>query len=162
MRLGPAIPVLAALTACTPVRDYQEAARSLRYRLVRVEPDLRMTIPLDRSRIGFRVTLEVENPSTVPFHVLAFGGDLGLEFRGSRRPLGRLELVQPMDLPAGGSARMAAEISFGYSELRENWVAIQALADGAAGAWHLEGTLKVEAFGVPLSLPVRTSRELRP
>ncbi|HLO68017.1 MAG TPA: LEA type 2 family protein [Holophaga sp.] len=154
-----AVPVLVAMAACSPIREYEAAARSLRFRLARVEPQLRMALPLDRSRIAFKVVLEVENPSPVPFHVLGFAGDLALTFRDARRPLGRLELARPLDLPAGGMARMETELSFTYQELRENWTAIQAVASGAPGAWHLEGRLKAEAFGLPIQLPVRTTRE---
>jgi len=153
-----AVPVLAVLAACSPVQEYQEAARSLRFRLVRLEPELRMALPLDRSRIAFRIVLEVENPSRVPFHVLGFGGDLALTWRGERRGLGRLELARPLDLPAGGTARMETELSFTYQELRDNWTAIQAVASGSAAEWHIEGQLRAEAFGFPIRVPVRTTR----
>ncbi|BDU75421.1 NDR1/HIN1-like protein [Mesoterricola sediminis] len=153
------VPVLAAAVACSPIQEYQAAARSLRFRLARVEPDLRVALPLDRSRIVFRLVLEVENPSQVPFRVLGFGGDLGLTFREARRPLGRLELARPLELPAGGTARMETELSFTYQDLRDNWTAIQAVTSGGSGAWHLDGQLKVDAFGFPLQLPVRTTRD---
>ncbi len=153
-----ALPVLACVCACSPLKDYQDAARLLRFHLDRVEPSVHLALPLDRSRMGFRMVIGVDNPSQVPFHVLTFSGDLKLETRGAIQPIGRIELAKPLDLPAAGTGRMDAEVTFTYQELRDNWVAIQAAARGGSGVWHLEGTLKAEAFGLPLSFPVRTSR----
>jgi hypothetical protein len=153
-----ALPILALATACSPLKDYQEAARTLRFHLDRVEPSLRLTLPVDRSRVQFHILLGVENPSTVPFHVVGFTGDLKLETAGATRGLGRLDLTRPLDLPAGGTAQLDADLSFSYGELRDNWAALDAVAKGAPGIWHLEGTLKAQAYGVPLQLPVRTSR----
>lgn len=159
MRTGRlAFPILVFATACSPLRDYQEAARSLRFHLDRVEPGLRLSLPVDRSHVAFRLILGVENPSTVAFHVLAFSGELRLEAAGAPRPIGRIELATPLDLPPGGSAKLDAELTFSYGELRDNWVALQSIAKGAPGAWHLEGTLKAETHGFNLQLPVRASR----
>jgi hypothetical protein len=139
------------------VKDYQEAAQHLRFTLERVEPSIHVSLPVDRSRIAFRVILRVENPSSVPFHVRSFEGGLKLELRnGPIRPLGAVELSSPLELPAGGSARMETEVSFAYQELRENWAAIQSVASGGSGAWHLEGFLCLEAFRIPIKLPVKS------
>jgi len=153
-----ALPALVLATACNPVREYQEAARSLRFTLDRVEPSVHLALPLDRSRVAFRVVVGVDNPSTVPFHVLAFTGDLRLETRGAIHPIGRMDLARPLDLAPRDGGRMEVEVSFTYGDLRDNWVAIQAAAQGGSGVWHLEGVLKAEARGVPISLPVRSSR----
>jgi LEA14-like dessication related protein len=153
-----ALPVLAVTMACTPLKDYQEAARQLRFHLDRVEPSLHVSLPVDRSRIGFRVVLGVENPSTVPFHVVGFTGDLMLDNGGGMRSIGHLELTRALELPAGGQGQLDTELSFSYQDLRDNWVAIQSAAKGGAGTWHLEGALKAEVYGLPIKLPVRTSR----
>lgn len=153
-----AFPILVLATACSPVRDYREAARSLRFHLDRVEPGVHLAFPLDRSRMAFRVVVGVDNPSTVPFHVLAFTGDLRLETRGADHAIGRLDLSRPLDLPPGGSGRMEVEVSFSYGDLRDNWVAIQAAAQGGSGVWRLEGSLKAETYGFPIQFPVKSSR----
>jgi len=153
-----ALPILVCATACSPLKEYQEAARSLRFHLDRVEPSLHLTLPVDRSRMAFKVLLGVDNPSTVPFHVVAFSGDLKLDARGSTGSIGRIELAKAVDLPAGGRAQLETELSFSYQELRDNWVALNAIGKGGAGTGHLEGTLKAQAFGFPIQLPVHTSR----
>jgi len=155
-----ALPILVCAAACSPLRDYQEASRGLRFHLDRVEPKVHVTLPVDRSRIAFKVVLGVDNPSQVPFHVLGFAGDLKLEHRGTLRPIGRLELASPIDLPAAGTGRLETELSFSYSDLRDNWVAIEAMARGGSGTWRLEGSLKVEAYGIRFQIPVRSSRAL--
>jgi len=153
-----ALPILVVATACSPLKDYREAARGLRFHLDRVEPSVHLALPLDRSRMAFRVIVGVDNPSGVPFHVVGFTGDLKLETRGAVRTIGRMDLAKPLDLPAAGTGRMEVEVSFTYADLRENWVPIQAAAQGGSGVWHLEGTLKAEAYGFPVQLPVKSNR----
>ena len=160
MRLGfLALPMLIAVPACSPVRDYQEAARNLRFTLERVEPEVQLALPLDHSRVTFRITLGVENPGTVPFHLQAFEGEFRLVTEGAPQPLGQLHLVQALDLPAGGQAGLVVDLSFGYKDLRERWPALQsALKGDQPGAWELEGTLRAQAYGIPFQVPVRTRR----
>lgn len=153
-----ALPILVLATACAPVRDYREAARGLRFHLDRVEPRVHLALPLDRSRMAFRVVVGVDNPSGVPFHVTAFTGDLRLETRGAVHAIGRMDLARPIDLPPQGAGSMEVEVSFSYGDLRDNWVAIQAAAQGGSGVWLLEGALKAETHGFPIQLPVRSRR----
>jgi len=49
-------------------------------------------------------------------------------------------------------------VSFSYGDLRDNWVAIQAAAQGGSGVWLLEGALRAETHGFPIQLPVRSRR----
>jgi hypothetical protein len=161
MRLGwLAVPLLMAGPACDPVRTYQEAAHSLRFTLDRVEPRLQVAFPLDRSRLTFDLMLGVDNPSTVPFHVQSFQGDLRLESGGAVHPLGRLELVRELELPAQGQAQLAVQLAFTYQDLKEHWGPIQdALHGKIPGAWKLEGALRGQAYGLPVKLPVTARRE---
>ena len=159
MRMGRlALPLLVCAMSCSPVREYREAARSLRFHLDRVEPDLRLALPLERSRVVFRVFLGVDNPSAVPFHLLAFAGDLNLETGGARHPIGHLDLARALELPAAGKAQLEVEVTFSYQDLREHWNAIQAALLGGSGAWHLEGTLRAQVHGFPINLPVTSNR----
>ena len=160
MRLGwVALPLLIAVEACSPVRKYQEAARSLRFSLDRVEPSFQLGFPLERSRLSFHLILGVDNPSTVPFHLRGFLGDLRMESLGSSAQVGHLELEKAVDLPAGGHAELAVEASFVYQNLKAQWGPLQsALRAESQGAWALEGELKLEAYGFPWQLPVKTRR----
>jgi hypothetical protein len=160
MRLGwVALPLLIAVPACSPVRNYQEAARSLRFSLDRVEPRLELAFPLDRSRIHFDVTLGADNPSTVPFHLDRFEGSLRLEADGAVQPVGQIRLARALDLPAGGRAQLEVALSFGYRDLVQAWPALQAALNGQRpGAWELEGSLRGQVYGFPVQVPVHTRR----
>ena len=160
MRLGwMALPLLIALPACSPVQRYQAAARSLRFTLDRVEPDLQLAFPLERSRITFELTLAVENPSAVPFHIRGFTGAFRLETAGRPEPMGQMELVRAMDLPAGGRAELTVALSFAYQDLADRWPTLQrTLQGGNPGAWELEGTLRAVVHGLPVQLPVKVRR----
>jgi hypothetical protein len=158
MRLGwMALPWLMAVTACSTVQDYQAAARSLRFTLDRVEPSLELAFPLDQSRVTFQITLGVDNPSAVPFHLRSFEGALRLGTAGLPQPLGRITLVRALDLPAGGKAQLTVALALGYRELADRWPEIQAALHGeASGAWELDGTLGGTVYGFPVQVPVRT------
>jgi len=153
-----ALPILVCAAACSPVKDYQEAARGLQFQLDRVQPEFRLALPLERSQVVFRVLLTVVNPSKVPFHILAFAGDLSLETGGQLCAVGHVQLTKALELPATGSAGLEVEVSFSYQDLRDNWGAIQSATQGGAGAWRLDGSLQARAYGLPLNLPVRTHR----
>ncbi len=162
MRLGRvAVPLLIAAAACSPVRRYQEAARSLRFSLERVEPALDLAFPLERSQVRFELTVGVENPSTVPFHLRSFDGVFRLETDGELKPLGQVNLLRPMDLPAGGKSRLLVALTFGYTDLADRWPALQAALAGTGvrpGSWELSGTLRGEVHGFLVEVPVRTRR----
>ena len=164
MRLGwLAVPWLIAAPACNPVADYQAAARSLRCTLVRVEPRLQLALPLEQSRVRFRITLQVVNPSNQPFHLQGFEGAFQLESAGQMRPLGQLSLVQPLDLPARGQADLVVELVCTYQDLADRWPDLQSALRGQhPGAWDLEGTLRGTVHGFPVQLPVRTRHRFGP
>jgi len=154
-----AVPLLVAVPACSPVRGYQDAARSLRFTLDRIEPRLQLAFPLDQSRLVVDLILGVENPSALPFRIRTFSGEVRVDTGAGLQPLGRLDLVQALDLPAGGKAQLAVSASFGYRELAQRWPELQAaLREGRPGAWELVGSLEAEVHGFPVRLPVRTRR----
>jgi hypothetical protein len=160
MRLGwVALPALVALAACSPARTYREAAQSLRFTLERVDPALHLAFPLDRSRVGFDLTLRVDNPSDVAFHLRGFEGAFRLGTGGEFRPLGQVALGRPLDLPPRGQADLAVSLSFTYQDLADRWPALLAALRGEQpGTWELAGTLQGVAYGVPIQVPVRTRR----
>ena len=161
-----ALPVLAVLAsglACSPVGNLQTAARSLRFTVDRVEPSLELAFPLDRSRLAVRISCTVENPSSTAFHLKGFDGVLRLEAPDGTFSLGQVGLVQPMDLLPQGRASLAVAVAFAYQDLQAHWPALQAaLAGGAQSAWSLEGPLRLEAYGVTWSVPVKTRQVLQP
>lgn len=160
MRLGwVALPALVALAACSPARTYREAAESLTFTLERVDPALHLAFPLDRSRVGFDLTLRVDNPSDVAFHLRGFEGAFRLETDGGFQPLGQVSLVRPLDLPAKGQADLAVSLTFTYQDLADRWPTLLAALRGERpGTWELAGTLQGTAYGIPVKVPVRTRR----
>jgi hypothetical protein len=160
MRAGwVAMALLMAFPACSPVRRYQEAARSLTFSLDRVEPRVQLAFPLERSRISFDLTVGVTNPSTVAFHIQRFQGAFRLDAGDGPRLLGQVQLMKPLDLPAGGQAGLRVALAFTYQDLADRWPLLQSVLHGERnGAWELEGTLGGTAYGVPLQLPVKTRR----
>ena len=161
-----ALPVLLALAAgpaCSPVPRLQAAARSLRFTVDRVEPSLQLAFPLERTRLAIQITVTVDNPSEVAFHLKGFEGDLHLEVPSETFPLGHVALVKPLDLAPQGHATLTMAVSFAYRDLQDHWPAIQAaLVPGAAGAWSLEGKLQLQAYGVNWALPVKTRQSFQP
>ena len=164
MRLGwLAVPWLIAAPACNPVAEYQAAARSLRCTLVRVEPSLQLALPLEQSRVRFRITLQVVNPSSLPFHLSGFEGAFRLESDGQMRPLGQLSMIQPLDLPARGQADLVVELVCTGQDLADRWPDLLSAVRGQhPGAWSLEGTLRGTVHGFPVQLPVRTRHRFGP
>ena len=160
MRLGwLALPLVLASASCAPVRNFQEAARTLRFTLDRVEPRLQLAFPLESSRVAFRIVLGVDNPSEVTFRIRGFAGNLALNTGVEVHPMGHLDLVQPLELPPGGKASLAVELAFSYGDLRDHWGALQgALRGSATGSWTLQGSLGLEAYGLPIQLPIRATR----
>jgi len=154
-----ALPALVALAACSPARTYQEAARSLRFSLERVEPTLQLALPLERSRVGFDLVLRVDNPSGVAFHLRGFEGAFRLESGGQFQPLGQVSLGRALDLPAHGQAELEVNLAFTYKDLADRWPdLVAALRGERPGAWELTGTLQGVAYGIPVQVPVRTRR----
>jgi hypothetical protein len=164
MRLGwLAVPWLIAAPACNPVAQYQAAARSLRCTLVRVEPSLQLALPLEQSRVRFRITLQVVNPSSLPFHLQGFEGAFRLESDGQMRPLGQLAMVRPLDLPANGQADLEVELVCTCQDLADRWPDLLSAVRGQhPGAWSVEGTLRGTVHGFPVRLPVRTRHRFGP
>ena len=164
MRLGwLAVPWLIAAPACNPVAEYQAAARSLRCTLVRVEPSLQLALPLEQSRVRFRITLQVVNPSSLPFHLQGFEGAFRLESDGQMRPLGQLAMVRPLDLPANGQADLEVELVCTCQDLADRWPDLLSAVRGQhPGAWSVEGTLRGTVHGFPVRLPVRTRHRFGP
>lgn len=154
-----ALPALVALAACSPAQTYREAARNLRFTLVRVDPAVHLAFPLERSRVGFDLTLRVDNPSDVAFHLRGFEGTFRLEAGGAFQPLGQVALARPLDLPARGQAELAVSLSFTYQDLADRWPTLLAAARGEQpGTWELAGTLQGVAYGIPVQVPVHTRR----
>ncbi len=153
-----ALPALLLLTGCADlnlVRNYQEASRQLRFTLDRVEPQIQLSFPLENSRVTFRLVVGVENPSQVQFRARGFTGQLSMD---EGMPIGQVAFSQGITLAPGGRSQVPVDLSFDYRELKQAWGPLGAAIRGQKSAWHLEGQLQLEAFGLPFTVPIRTSK----
>lgn len=156
-----AVPALLLLSGCAelnPALLYQNAARQLRFSLDRVEPSLQLAFPLEESRVGFRVVVGVDNPSQVRFRARSLGGKLALEDGTQTHAIGQVSFTQGVDLAPGSRSQMPVDLSFTYRELKQAWGPLGAAIRGRKGTWHVEGQLQLEAYGLPFTLPIRTSK----
>jgi len=159
------VPAVLALCSCQrpDFSSYRKAASKLDFRLERVEPRLEMGLPLDRSKLGVRLVLRVENPTDVHFRAKRIVGDLGFEELGLMRRIGSVDLPQGVDLAPHGASPIVLDLSFPYNDLRRNWSALShAVRSGDRTIWRLEGKASLEAFGIPFSLPFHTRYQRKP
>jgi len=154
-----AVPALFLLTGCADlVRNYQEAARQLRFELERVEPSLHLSLPLEESRVGFRLVIGVDNPSQIHFRIRGFSGRLSLEGGSETHPIGQVAFSKGIELAPGGHSQVPVDLSFNYRELKQAWSPLTSTLRGQKGTWSLEGQLQLEAFGIPFTVPIRPSK----
>jgi LEA14-like dessication related protein len=136
------------------------AVQTLRYRLAAVKPSLFLTFPLEASRVQFRATLRVENPSGESFSLKDFQGGLELE-SGACAPVsvGQVALVEPVELLPEGAVDLRVDITVDYRGLRDHWEALMAACqEKGPGAWVLRGTLRTRVLGMKVNLPVKVRR----
>jgi len=156
-----ALPALLLLTGCAelnPARMYQEAARQLRFSLDRVEPSVQLSFPLEDSRLGIRLVLGVDNPTQVRFQARSLAGRISLEDGSQSHSIGQVAISRGLDLTPGARSQMPVDLSFSYRELKQSWGPLQSAMRGHKGTWRLEGQLQLEAFGFPITLPVRATK----
>ena len=152
-----AAPALLALVACKPLDpagSYRQAASQLTFQLDRVEPRLEPVFPLDRSRLAVRLVIRVDNPSEVRFHASHVLGNLGLEEQGQTHLLGTVDLPQGVELVPRATSPLILDLNFTYGDLRQHWPAVlRALRQGAPATWKLDGKARMEAYGIPITVP---------
>ncbi len=156
-----ALPALVLCLGCTQLdlaRRYQDAAQQLRFSLDRVEPSLQLTFPLEESRVTFRLVIGVDNPSQVRFHARGFTGQLSLEDGANTHALGQVAFTQGLELAPGTHSQMPMDLSFGYREVKQAWNPLNSALRGRKGTWRLDGQLRLEAFGLPFTVPIRSSK----
>lgn len=156
-----AVPAMLLLTGCAelnPARMYQDAARQLRFSLDRVEPSLQLSFPLEESRLGLRLVIGVENPTQVRLQARSLAGRIHLDEGTESHPVGQVSFNRGIDLAPASRSQMPVELSFTYRELKQSWAPIQAAIRGRKSTWRLEGQLQLDAFGFPITLPLRASK----
>jgi hypothetical protein len=154
--------VLLALTGCQdPAAAYQKAARQLRFSLNQVEPNLQLAYPLERSRLGLRLILSAENPTTVRFTARSITGGISLDADGASYSIGQLSFSKGVDIKPSANTPMVMDLSFTYNDLRTSWVALRSVGGGnRPGTWHLDGQVKLEVMGIPVNVPLRVEKHV--
>ena len=157
-----AVPALLLFVGCPkgldPTAAYREAARQVRFSVERVEPSLKLALPLDQSRLVLRVTMGMENPTGTRLRARGFQGRISLDDQGSAHPLGGVGFNQGIDLPAQGRATVPVDLAFTYRELKDVWSPVSSAVKGRRATWRLDGTLELDVMGFPISVPVRASK----
>jgi len=159
-----AVPALLMLCGCDlldPATAYREAAQRLRITLDRVEPNLELAFPLERSHLRLRLTLGVENPSDLHLRARSIGGRIFLEEGGASRSIGALDFSRGVDLPPGVTTPIVLDLSLAYGDLREAQNSLRSVVlDGRSGTWRLEGQLQLDVLGMLVSVPLRSSKHV--
>ncbi len=146
--------LLAGCEALNPAIALREAAGQLRFSLDRVEPRLELAWPLDRSRLRLGLVLGVENPSGTKISARGLKGDLTMVHGGATHPLGRVLFPEGVNLEPRARGTLRAELSLSYSELKAAWEPIRkVVGQKEAAQWKLDGSAKLEAFGLPFEVP---------
>ena len=160
-RAWAALPVLLFTAGCAelnPARMYQEAARQLRFSLDRVEPSLQLAFPLEDSRFGIRLTVGVDNPTSVRFRAVGMAARIHLDEGSQSHSIGQVAFSRGIDVAPNGRSQMPVDLGFSYRDLNQSWGPLNSAIRSRKGTWRVEGNLQMEAFGFPITLPVRIAR----
>jgi len=145
--------------AINPALQFQEAARQLRFSLDRVEPQIELAFPLDRSRLRLRLDLGVDNPTDQRLRTRRVSGDLRLAAQGGDHALGTIGFPEGMDLAPKSRSTLRAEVVLGYADLKSAWGPLTAAATRhEAATWSLNGQARFEVLGIEFGVPFRTSK----
>lgn len=145
--------------ALNPVVALQAAAKKLDFRLERVEPHLELAFPLENSSLHLVLVLSVDNPSDTRVRALGLGGDLGLEVGGAAHGLGKVAFPTGFDLQPRTRGTVQADLRFSYRELKEAWGPLRkAVLEKQPATWRLTGDARIDAFGIPFTVPIRASK----
>lgn len=157
-----AVPALLILTGCDlvdPVVVYRQAAQQLRFTLERVEPSIQVAFPPDRSHLGLRLTLGVDNPTSVRFKARGITGQIFLDAEGASRGIGQLDFAHGVDLAPGARTPLTVDLTFTYGELKDAWGSLRAVVlNTRPGTWRLDGQVSMEAMGIPITVPLRSRK----
>jgi hypothetical protein len=161
MQLGLiSLTIVALLLSCTPAGNkYKVAASKLRCSLTQVESNIHIKLPIGKTRIDFKIAVELENPTTVTFVLRSFKGKLSLITKDNQMYLGDIKLLKTERLPAKSKVTAIITTSISYQDLANNWpLAKMALNKEIAGRWNLSGRLHGDINGIPVWLPVKSAR----
>lgn len=154
-----ALVILAGCDALSPALRYQEAARQLRFSLDRVEPQVELALPLERSRLRLRLDLGVDNPTEQRLRTRRVGGNLRLAAQGGDHAIGAIGFPEGMDLAPKGRSTLRAEVVLSYADLKQAWGPLTAASLRREPAtWSLAGEARFEVMGLEFGVPFRASK----
>ena len=163
MRRWLVLPALLGLVGCNslnPALRYEEAARQLRFTLIRVEPRVELAFPLDQSRLRLRLDVGVDNPSEQRLRSRRVTGELRLKSQGEDHAIGQVSFPEGADLAPKGRTTLRVDVSFGYTDLKSAWSPLShAVLRQEPATWTLAGEGRFEIMGVEFGIPFKTSKE---
>jgi hypothetical protein len=151
--------LLMGCDALNPALQMQAAAQQLRFTLDRVDPQIELAFPLDRSRLRIRLDLGVDNPTEVRLQTRQVSGDLRLQAQGADHAVGTVAFPEGLDLAPKSRSTLKAELSFGYGDLRAVWAPLSgAVLRHEPATWTLAGEARFEVLGIAFGVPFQTRR----
>jgi hypothetical protein len=156
------LPVLALFAGCNvlnPALRYEEAARQLRFSLDRVEPQVELAFPIEKSRLRLRLEVGVDNPSDQRLRTRRVSGNLGLSAQGRDHALGSVSFPEGADIQAKGRSTLKVDVTLGYADLKEAWGPLSgAVLKHETATWSLAGEARFEMLGIEFGVPFRASK----
>ena len=163
MRLGlMSLLLLTIFLSCSPLKNkYRLTKSSLNFTLIQVEPNIQIAFPISKAKIDLKTSIKIENTTNVNLVIRDFDGELFINTKGKRLYLGRVKLLQIARLPAKSNVDIIIVTSIGHKELAHGWTLARAVLDKKTmGRWELSGTIRGDINGIPVWLPVNSSRPI--
>jgi hypothetical protein len=157
--LLPALTLFAGCNAINPALRYEEAARQLRFSLDRVEPQVELAFPVEKSRLRLRLEVGVENPTDQRLRTRRVNANLGLAAQGKDHALGSVSFPEGADILPKGRSLLKVDVTLGYADLKEAWGPLSgAVLRHETATWSLAGEARFETLGIEFGVPFRASK----
>jgi len=147
-----------ALVAAHVAAQVDDIVSQLKMKIGKIEPKLRMELPLDGSSLEGNVRLIIENPTDKEINASQFYGELSLEQGGNSQPLGAIAFNDPIVIPPESTGSVLVHFNFKYSEIKGVWRQLLAMSIGEPTTWRVTGNLSLIAGGKTYTTPVDLSK----
>jgi len=143
--------------------DATDYASQLSLKIGKIEPKLRIELPLDNSALEGNIRLEIENPTDKQIIASQFNGQLSLDQGGNILPLGAIAFDDPVVIQPKSSESLFMRFDFRYGEIKATWPQLAAIF-GRSMAFsvtcRVTGDLSLIASGKTHTIPVDLSKEI--
>jgi len=158
-----ALTLMLALTGCmkpSPERliaEVDDIINQLSFQIEKLEPKLRVELPIDRSGLDVIIHLGIETPTDKPINAKSFFGKLEIEQGGESNILGDVKFSGGVSVPARSSGTVPITLQFKYDDIRNAWKPLANVALGHVAVWKLSGGLELTSGKNTYTVPVNLS-----